>query len=264
MKSNLIMAGALVLSLTATGCATKKYVTRTIAPVEARVTTVEGKNTTQDQQIATNSQEIEALETSLSRTNERLTDADSKATSAGTAAQRANELATAAERAAQGAQTAADTARTVGERGIARANEVQTSLERKVDAVNKYQMATTETVLFGLNQYTLDADSKAKLDEIAAKAAANPRYIIEVQGFTDKTGSPESNTVLSQRRADAVARYLINEHGIGLRNIDTIGSGYALPVGDDTKRDGRKMNRRVEIRLYVPEMNSAVTIAGNE
>jgi outer membrane protein OmpA-like peptidoglycan-associated protein len=264
MKTNLIMAGALVLSLGATGCATKKYVTRTVnetvAPIEARVTTNEGKNTQQDQQIATHGQEIEAIETSLSRTNERVTDADSKAGAAGTAAQRANELATAAQRSAEGAQTAATEARTFSER---RSAEVQTTLEKKVDAVNKYDLAMSETVLFGLNRWTLDDDAKAKLDEIASRAASNPRYIIEVQGFTDKTGSPEANTVLSQRRAEAVTRYLINEHKIGLRNIDTIGSGYALPVADDSTRDGRKMNRRVEIRLFVPEMPSAVTIACN-
>lgn len=264
MKSNLIMAGALVLSLAATGCATKKYVTRTVdekvAPIEARVTTGEGKNTQQDQQLATHAQEIDAIETSLSRTNERVADADSKAGAAGTAAQRANELATAAQRSAEGAQTAATEARTFSER---RSNEVQSTLERKVDAVNKYQMAMSETVLFALNQATLDADAKAKLDEIASRANSNPRYIIEVQGFTDKTGSPETNTILSQRRAEAVTRYLINEHKVAIRNIDTIGSGYALPVADDSTRDGRKLNRRVEIRLFVPEMPSAVTIAGN-
>jgi outer membrane protein OmpA-like peptidoglycan-associated protein len=265
---NLMMAGALVLSLTATGCATKKYVTRTVndtvAPVEARVTAGEGKNANQDTQLATNSQEIDQLQTGLSRSNERIADADSKATAAGTAAQRANEAATAAQRSAEGAQTTADAARVTGERAITRANEVQTSLERKMDAINKYQMAESETILFPLNQYKLDADAKAKLDAIAARATSNPRYVIEVQGFTDKTGSADSNTVLSQRRAEAVTRYLINEHKIALRNIEAIGSGYALPVADDATRDGRKMNRRVEVRVFVPEMPSAATIAGNE
>jgi len=268
MTSKLIMAGALALSLAATGCATKKYVTRTVndsvSPVATRVTATEGKNTQQDESIATNTKEIDTLQTSLSRTNEKVTDVDSKATAAAAAAQRANEAATAAQTSARGAQTAADNARTVGERGIARAGEVQTTLERKVDAVNKYQMATSETVLFAVNQATLDKDAMAKLDEIASRATANQRFIIEVQGFTDKTGSPETNTLLSQRRAEAVTRYLLNNHKIALRNIDTMGSGYALPVGDDATRDGRKLNRRVEIRLFVPEMANAVTVAGNE
>jgi outer membrane protein OmpA-like peptidoglycan-associated protein len=265
MKSNLILAGALaVVSLTATGCATKKYVTRTVndavAPVEARVTAGEGKNNQQDQQIATNSQEIDALQTSLSRANERIADVDTKAGAAGAAAQRANDAAVAAQRSADTAKSAADEARSVGERGIARANEVQTTVERKVDAANRFQLAASETVLFALNSATLDKDATAKLDAIARRAAGSPRYMIEVQGFTDKTGSADTNTVLSQRRAEAVTRYLVNEHRLALRSINTIGSGYALPVGDDNTRDGRKLNRRVEIRLFVPELT---TIAGN-
>jgi len=259
MKSNLIMAGALVLSLAATGCATKKYVAKTVdakvAPVEARVTATEGKNTQQDTQLATNAQEIDAVQTSLSRTNEKVADVDTKATAAGTAAQQANDAATAAQRTATGAQSAADTARTVA---LARANEVQTTVERKVDAVNKFQMATSETVLFAVNESKLDKDAMAKLDAIAQRALANPRYIVEVQGFTDKTGSAELNEALSQKRAEAVTRYLVNDQKIPVRNIEAVGSGYAQPVGDDKTRDGRKMNRRVEIRLFVPEIASAV------
>ncbi len=80
--------------------------------------------------------------------------------------------------------------------------------------------------------------------------------MIEVQGFTDKTGPASFNETLSQERADAVARYLANEHKIPVRSISTLGSGYALPVADDKTRDGRKQNRRVEVRLYVPEAGS--------
>jgi OOP family OmpA-OmpF porin len=65
------------------------------------------------------------------------------------------------------------------------------------------------------------------------------------------------NDELSARRAEAVARYLANEHKIPVRSINVLGSGYALPVADDKTRDGRKQNRRVEVRLYVPEVASA-------
>lgn len=262
MKTNLIMVSALVLGLTGTGCATKKYVAKTIAPVEARVTASEGKNTEQDQKIATNTTDIEAVEARLSQTNEKLTDVDSRATAAANrasaAAQAAQTTANTAQTAATDAKTAATDARAVGERGIARAGEVQTTVEKKVDAVNKYQMATTETVLFATNQYTLTDEAKEKLTAIAQRVGTNPRYVVEIQGFTDKTGSAEANAVLSQRRAEAVARYLVNEHQIALRNIEMIGSGYALPVGDDKTRDGRQQNRRVEVRLFVPELASAV------
>ena len=86
--------------------------------------------------------------------------------------------------------------------------------------------------------------------------------MIEVQGFTDKTGTADINEKLSQDRAEAAARYLVNQHQIPVRDINMLGSGYASPVGDDKTRDGRKQNRRVEVRLFVPEVN-AVTAQNN-
>jgi len=259
VKLNLMMAGTLALTtLSATGCiASHKYVARTVAPVEARVTTAEGKNADQDKALASQSGQIEKLETNLSRTNEKVGDADAKAVAAQQAASRAAEQASGAQRAADTAQTAARGAQSTAERSLAHTDEVGKTLEKKVDAANTFQMATTETVLFKTGQYKLDDDAKAKLTEIASRSKQNQRFIIEIQGFTDKTGSPETNAVLSQKRAEAVTRYLINEHQIPLRNIDTIGSGYASPVADDKTRDGRKMNRRVEVRLFVPQISSA-------
>lgn len=126
-----------------------------------------------------------------------------------------------------------------------------------MDAMNKYQMSKSATVLFAVNQSNLTADAKKELDDFAAQAQGLDRYVIEVQGFTDKTGPATVNDVLSQRRAEEVARYLANEHKIPIRSIDMLGSGYAQPVGDDKTSAGRKQNRRVEVRLFVPETASA-------
>ena len=85
--------------------------------------------------------------------------------------------------------------------------------------------------------------------------------MVEVQGFTDKSGTAAINERLSQDRAESAARYLVNEKKIPLRSINLLGSGYAEPVGDDATREGRKMNRRVEVRLFVPEAGSNGTAA---
>jgi OmpA-OmpF porin, OOP family len=77
-----------------------------------------------------------------------------------------------------------------------------------------------------------------------------------VQGFTDKTGSADTNAALSQHRAETVARYLVNEHQIPLHSVAILGSGYAQPAADDKTREGRKANRRVEVRLLLPEVNT--------
>jgi len=263
MKTNLTIAGALLLSLMGAGCvATHKYVAKTISPVESRVTATEQKNTDQDKQLADHAKDIDSLSTDLSRTKERVTDADAKAVAAGQAAQRAGERADNAQRSADGAQQAADGTRTFAERGLQRSDKRADVIEKNMEAMNKFDMAKSVTVLFALNQATLNKDAKAELDELAQMTDGKDRYIIEVQGFTDKTGSALANEQLSQARAAAVSRYLVNEHKIPVRTVITLGSGYALPVADDKTREGRKQNRRVEVRLYVPEpTQSSNTVA---
>jgi outer membrane protein OmpA-like peptidoglycan-associated protein len=154
--------------------------------------------------------------------------------------------------AAAGALTAANTGR---DQAIARANEVERTISAKVDATVTMKMQGSETVLFGVNAYKLDKDAKAALDAFASKVGKD-RYVIEVQGFTDKTGSAEANALLSQKRAEEVARYLANEHHVPLHQLTLLGSGYTSPVADDKTRDGRKQNRRVEVRMFAPEIVS--------
>jgi outer membrane protein OmpA-like peptidoglycan-associated protein len=251
------MVGALGLSLAGTGCATKKYVTKSITPVTERVSAVENKNSEQDGKLATNEKEITDIGADLTRSKERLTsqiaDVDGKATAAGQAAQQAGQR-------ADGAQRSADGARTLAQQGNDKADSVKKDVDHAVrtfDGMMRYQMLKTETVLFAVNQSKLTAEGKAQLDDIAKSATGQDRFMIEVQGFTDKTGSPQINEQLSQARAVEVTRYLVNEQKVPVRWISSIGSGYAAPVGDDKTRDGRAMNRRVEVRVFVPEVASA-------
>ena len=250
MRTTILTVGALGLSLLGTGCvATHKYVAKTIAPVEQRVSGTEAKNTDQDKQLSTHTTEIADLDKDLSQTKERLRDTDSKAIQAGEAAKAADQHAGAAQQSADGAKTAADGARTFAEQGL-------TKLDLSMQAMNKFQVAKEDAVLFDFNKDTLTADAKAKLDEIAHQTAGMDRFVIELQGFTDKTGSPTYNETLSEARVQAVARYLANEHQIPVRNISMLGAGYARPVADDKTREGRKMNRRVEVKIWVPESQS--------
>jgi OmpA-OmpF porin, OOP family len=254
---HIMFAGTIALSVLSAGCATKKYVAKTVAPVETHVASVEtkndAKNADQDKTIGSQGQQISELDRSLSQTKEKLSDTDAKAVAAGQSAQQANQAAqqagqsaTQANQAASRAQQSADGARTFADQGLTR-------LERTIDAANKFQMVKSSTVLFGVSASKLTEEGKKELDDFAKQADGLPRFVIEVQGFTDKTGTPAVNEALSQARAEEVARYLANEHKIPVRSIATLGSGYALPVADDKTRDGRKQNRRVEVRLFVPE-----------
>lgn len=257
MKTLALTAGALALSLLGTGCATKKYVAKTIAPVEQRVSGTEAKNTEQDQKLAAENTQIETIDRDLSSTKERLNDTDAKATRAGAAASQADQKAVAAQQTADTAKQAAADSKTFAEQGI-------NKLDQSMQAMNKFHMDKSQTVLFNLDSDKLTADGKAQLDELAKQAVGMNRYVIEVQGFTDKTGDAIYNDNLSQRRAQAVTRYLVNNYDIPVRNVSEVGSGYARPVADDKTRDGRKQNRRVEVRLWVPDSQVTVAAGGGQ
>ncbi len=251
MRTTFLLAGGLALSILSTGCvATHKYVAKTIAPIDQRVGATETKNNEQDQKLTANTQQIESVDRDLSRTKERLNDTDAKAVAAGNAAQQAAQAAQAADAKAAGAQTAADGARTFAQNGIS-------TLGRNVDGTLKYKELKSGTVLFGLNRRTLDDAAKSALDEIAQSVNGQDRFVVEIQGYTDKTGPVTYNESLSQDRAEAVARYLANQHKIGLRNITVLGSGPA--EGDQKTRDERKQARKVDVRVFVPEVASVAS-----
>jgi len=73
-----------------------------------------------------------------------------------------------------------------------------------------------------------------------------------VAGFASSDGDVELNRRLSRKRADAVIQFLAENHGIPLRRfVVPMGYGESQPVGDNDTRDGRKENRRVEVRILV-------------
>jgi outer membrane protein OmpA-like peptidoglycan-associated protein len=155
-----------------------------------------------------------------------------------------DELAAVANTAKGGARAAQQTA-DAAVSGVNLTNE-------RISALDDYTPQSVLAVNFRTGSSVLSADSKTKLDELATKALNAKGYVLEVTGFADATGSIERNRALSQRRADAVIRYLVENHRIPLRRIITpYGFGETNPVAENTTRDGRAQNRRVEVKLLV-------------
>ena len=108
------------------------------------------------------------------------------------------------------------------------------------------------TVNFKVGSAVIQPDAKTKLDEIAQQANSAKGYVLEVSGFASADGNAEANRRLSERRADAVIRYLVENHQIPLRRIITpFGYGAAQAVADNATREGREQNRRVEVKVLV-------------
>lgn len=106
---------------------------------------------------------------------------------------------------------------------------------------------TDEKVRFGFDKAELSDEAKTALDQFATqlKGEYNRDIYVEIQGHTDATGSDQYNLELGLERAEAVRRYLNQQHGIPLHRISVISYGEAEPIADNTSRDGRAQNRRV-------------------
>ena len=86
-------------------------------------------------------------------------------------------------------------------------------------------------------------------------------YIIEVEGYTDSTGSAEYNYQLSRRRADAVIRYLAQKYDVPPFRIFLIGLGKDNPIAENTNAAGRAKNRRVDVRLMTNSLAESASAA---
>jgi len=97
----------------------------------------------------------------------------------------------------------------------------------------------------------LSGDGKAVIDERIAAYGGRVERTAEtvVVGHTDSTGPEDYNQGLSERRAQAVADYLKNKTKIQDPDIEVIGMGESEPVASNDTRDGRTLNRRVNIRF---------------
>lgn len=102
-------------------------------------------------------------------------------------------------------------------------------------------------IVYGKEKYETVDPSDVLLQEIKTAIDTHPEITkIEVQGHTDDTGSEEFNQNLSQMRADAVRKWLI-ESGVPAEKLIAKGYGYSRPVGDNRVKTGRQANRRVEL-----------------
>jgi outer membrane protein OmpA-like peptidoglycan-associated protein len=136
---------------------------------------------------------------------------------------------------------------------------------QRITALDDYVVQSTTTVNFRVNSAVLSPEAKAQLDEVATAAMQLKGYVIEITGFASSEGNTQKNKVLSQRRAQAVIDYLVEVHNIPLRRIgQSYGFGELQAVGDNSTKEGREQNRRVEIKLLVSRgLNQNVEVRPN-
>jgi peptidoglycan-associated lipoprotein len=226
MRKSVLAVSMLALTVVvAPACATKKFVRGEVGNVNTKVDTLTGT--------------VEETQERTRRNEERIGAVDEKAEAAGRSATSAR---AAADAAAASAKEVDGKVVTVNNRVTA----VEAASRRLI-----YEVTLSEDQgNFAFNKAVLPDEAKARLDKMVADLKADPKGIyIEIEGHTDNRGTPEVNEKIGMERAEAVKRYLYEQHQVPLHKINVISYGEDKPVAPNNTRDGRAQNRRVVVKV---------------
>jgi len=106
--------------------------------------------------------------------------------------------------------------------------------------------AVLRGIYFDSDLATIKPESQTTLEEVLAALKADPSLKLQVGGHTDSTNTDAYNLQLSQRRAEAVVKWL-TDHGAAAERLTAKGFGKSQPVADNATATGRALNRRVEV-----------------
>ena len=219
--------------LTAAGCvATRDWVNETVgkraAEIDERVTTVDAGRRQDavrlDGRVQQQVQRLDGVDTQVKDGAQRMDGMGAKIQGVETSVNEASEM-------AKGAKT--------------RAEDVDSRLTKLWDKRNARAPVESLHVQFAFNRWELDDAAQTALVQLVRQLRQNPKLVVDLAGYADPKGPHEYNVQLSQRRVEAVRRYLVQK-GIELSRIQSIGLG----VLDDPKMpDASK--RRVTVILMM-------------
>ena len=226
MRKSLLAASLLALTVAvAPACATKKFVRTEVGNVNTKVDTLTGT--------------VEETQERTRKNEERIGVVDEKAEAAGKSAQSARAAADAAAAAAKEVD-----GRVAGVNN--RVNAVEAASRRLIFEVT----LSEDQGNFKFANAELPDAAKARLDEMVNSLKTDPKTIfIEIEGHTDNVGPNVVNQQLGLDRAEAVKRYLYEQHQVPLHKINVISYGEEKPVAPNNTRDGRAQNRRVVVKV---------------
>ena len=209
---------AAVIAVVAPACATRGFVRTETAVVDAKIDTV----------AAT----VEETQERTLQNGERIGEVDQRAMEAGQAARMS-------QAAADGAAMAADAVGT-------RVDEIQAMAGRLIFEVTLSENQGN----FASGRDDLPDAARARIDQLIGQLSADGQNeFIEIEGHTDSTGGENYNLELGMERAEAVKRYLYEQHNVPLHKMNVFSYGEARPAAPNDTAAGRAQNRRVVIRV---------------
>jgi outer membrane protein OmpA-like peptidoglycan-associated protein len=155
----------------------------------------------------------------------------------------------------------ADQARQEAERQV---QETRQRLQTQLNSVLQTResarglIVNMNDVLFDTGKATLKPGARVKLAKVAGIVMAYPDLKLQVEGFTDSTGSEDFNQQLSERRANTVRDFLSSQ-GVPAATITSQGFGESEPIATNDSAAGRQLNRRVELVVSGQAIGQATT-----
>ena len=219
MKKLVLGVPVLALALGGTtACATKKFVRGEVGQVNEKVDTL-------TRSVEENQERTRANEARIGEVDQKAAAADQRAAGA--------------EQRAAEARSAADAVNT-------RADSIERASKRIV-----YEVVLSEDKGdFKFGQAAVPEAAVGEIDQLVQQLKSNPNgAFIEIEGHTDNTGSKDINYKLGLERADAVKRYIYENHQVPLHRINVISYGEEKPIAPNNTRAGRAQNRRVVIKV---------------
>jgi len=132
-------------------------------------------------------------------------------------------------------------------------------VDDKIEEVKRYargklilkEILRNNDAKFRVDSFELSEAARETLDKFIEKLVAQDKGVyIEIQGHTDSTGPEAWNLLLGTRRAEAAMGYLYRTYHIPLHRMEVISFASSEPVADNSTRQGRAQNRRVEVLVY--------------
>ncbi len=223
MRKSVFVVSMFALTLAvAPACATKKFVRTEVGQVNDKVTTLSG---------------------SLEQTQERVRQNEAQIKEVDTRAQAA------ASKAESAANTAQQTAVSAND-GVTKVNTRADSIEAASRKILFEVVLSEDQGKFKFGAAELPDEAKSAIDSMVNNIKSQKSAVwIEIEGHTDNVGGKMYNEQLGLERAEAVKRYLYEQHQVPLHKINAISYGEDKPATDNKTRDGRSQNRRVVIKV---------------
>ena len=136
---------------------------------------------------------------------------------------------------------------------VVTAHDAQARLSQRLADRNKFRLLETRSIYFDSDKTEIRNQDMNEIEDVANALKADANAVLELQGFADPRGNDRHNNELARERVEAVTRYLVQRHGIELRQLRAVAMGkVALVAGEKPSTEAFAKARRVDIRLLAP------------